>query len=149
MSEGNDVKQVPDDDRGKRILIYAGVLVVVFLLGLVPMALISSSRAAERDQARRELRRCTIQGSLASAAIDARLGNYEPARVAASDFFTELRAELDKGGQSVFDQAQRANLDSLLAPRDELITLLARSDPASAERLANMFAEFRKSLGGP
>jgi hypothetical protein len=35
----------------------------------------------------------------------------------------------------------------LLAQRDDLITLLARGDPASAERLAAAYVQFRKTLG--
>lgn len=88
------------------------------------------SRAVERNQPRHELRLCTIQAALASATIDARSGNYEPARQAASNFFTDLRTEIDKGSESVFDQSQRENLTTLLTPRDEVVTLLSRGDPA-------------------
>jgi hypothetical protein len=147
MTDTNEVKEVTTDNRGKRVFIYAGVLVAIFLLGLVPMWLVAHSRAADRDEARRELQLCTIQAALASAAIEARLGNYEPARQAASNFFTELRAELDKGNESVFDQAQRDNLKALLVPRDEMVTLLARSDPAAADRLSNLFTTYRKAIG--
>lgn len=146
MADANVVKR-PLDNRVKRILVYAAVAVAIFLLGLVPMGLRAYSRGVERDQARRELRLCTIQAALASATIDARLGNYEPARQSASYFFTELRGELDKGSESVFDQSQRENLKSLLTPRDEVVTLLARSDPAGADRLSNMFTAYRKALG--
>lgn len=149
MTDANKVKEGPTDNRARRILIYAGVLIVIFLLGLVPMWLMEHSRAAERDEARRELRLCTIQAALASATIDARLGNYEPARQGASTFFTELRAELDKGNDSAFDQSQRENLKSLLVPRDEVVTLLARGDPAGADRLATIFTTYRKAMGGP
>jgi hypothetical protein len=147
MADASEVKAVPADDRAKRILIYAGVLIVVFLLGLVPMWLMAHSRAAERDEARRELRLCTIQAVLAAATIDARLGNYEPARQAASNFFTDLRTEIDKGSESVFDQSQRETLRTLLAPRDEVVTLLARGDPAGADRLSNIFTAYKKALG--
>jgi len=147
MTDKNEVKRIPADNRGKRILIYAAVAVVIFLVGIIPMGFRAYSRAVQRDQARRELRLCTIQAALASAAIDARLGNYEPARQSASNFFTELRAEMDKGNESAFDQAQRENLKSLLTPRDEVVTLLARSDPAGTDRLFNMFTAYRKALG--
>lgn len=147
MADAREAKAVPADNRAKRILIYAGVLVVIFLLGLVPMWLMAHSRAAERDEARRELRLCTIQAALAAATIDARLGDYEPARQSASNFFAEVRAELDKGEGSAFNQAQRESLKSILVPRDEVVTLLARSDPAGADRLATMFTTYRKAVG--
>jgi hypothetical protein len=41
--------------------------------------------------------------------------------------------------------AQRDALRPLLTQRDELITLLARGDPAAAPRLADMYAAFRKA----
>ncbi len=145
MADASEVKPIATNDRRKRILIYAGAAVVIFLVGFVPMWWAASSRANERDEARRELRLCKIQSELASAAIDARLGEYELARQSASNFYTELRAELDKGSESVLDQSQHENLKSLLLTRDEVITLLARNDPAAAERLANAFASYRKA----
>ncbi len=142
----SDESNLPRENRGKRILIYAGVAVVIFLLGLVPMGLAAYSRAGERDKARAELRACKVEGYLASAAIDARLGNYEPARQSASNFFADLRAEVDKGNDSAFSQVQRDKLQALMTPRDELITLLARSDPASADRLAQLYSSFRTAV---
>ena len=108
FDETDDAK--PRDNRGKRILIYAIVVVVILLVGLVPMGVIAYSRGAERDRARADLRTCNIQGYLASAAIDARLGNYEPARQSASSFFAALRSEMDKANDSAFSQSQRDKL---------------------------------------
>jgi hypothetical protein len=36
-----------------------------------------------------------------------------------------------------------------LAQRDELITLLARSDPASADRLTNLYVAYEKAMNVP
>lgn len=147
MADANETKQNPTDNRGKRILIYAAVAVVIFLLGLIPMGIMAYSRSVERDQARRELRLCTIQAALASATIDARSGNYEPARQSASNFFTDLRTEINKGSESVFEQSQRENLKPILTQRDEVVTLLARADPAGADRLSSIFTAYKKALG--
>ena len=68
-------------------------------------------------------------------------------RQAASTFFTELRAEIDKGSEGTFNQTQQENLKSLLTSRDEMITLLARNDPAAADRLTGTFVAYRKALG--
>lgn len=92
----------------KRALIYAGALLVAFLLGLVPMWLSARERGRERDEARRELRLSRIQSQIAAAALDARRGDYEPARQAASAFFTALRSQLDAaGGDSDLTQARK------------------------------------------
>jgi hypothetical protein len=132
----------------QRLLIYAGVLLMVFLLGLVPMWL--KARAANNNLAETEhqLLVAKMQNSIGSAVIDARRGEYEPARQAASQFFTSLSAELDKTEGSTFTQAQRPGIQPLLAVRDEVITLLARSDPASADRLSDLYVAYRKVING-
>jgi hypothetical protein len=132
----------------RRVIIYAGVLLVVFLLGFVPMWLKARASDARLADAERQLTLVGMQGNLASAAIDARRGDYEPARQAVSQFFTSLRAEIDKGDTSYFTQAQRTGVQPLFDGRDEIITLLARSDPASADRLSDLYVAYRKALGG-
>jgi hypothetical protein len=132
----------------RRLGIYAGVLLVVFLLGLVPMWLQARASAGRLADAERRSTLAGMQGELASAAIDARRGDYEPARQAVSQFFTSLRAEVDEGGTSDLTEAQRAGVQPLFAGRDEVITLLARSDPASADRLSDLYVAFRKAVGG-
>ena len=148
MSE--DVEQVSRKPTPliRRIIIYAGVLLVVFLLGFVPMWLQARASAGRLAEAERRLTLVRMQSDLASAAIDARRGDYEPARQAVSRFFTSLRAEIDKGDASYFTQAQRAGVQPLFAGRDEIITLLARSDPASADRLSDLYVVYRKAMGG-
>jgi hypothetical protein len=130
-----------------RVGIYVAVALAIFLAGLVPMWLRSRENASQRDAARRELRVSRMQNALASAAVDSSRGEYEPARQSASDFFTALREEADvAGGESVLTEAQRESLRPLLAQRDDLITLLARSDPAATARLLDMHASFRKAV---
>lgn len=129
-----------------RVGIYLGVALAVFLLGLVPMWLKARENASQRDAARRELRVSRTQNALASAAVDAARGEYEPARQSASDFFTALREEVDAaGGESTLTPQQRESLRPLLTQRDDAITLLARSDPAAAARLLDLHASFRKA----
>ena len=132
----------------QRIMIYAGVLLIVFLLGFVPMWLKARSATNSLAETEHQLILAKMQNNIASAVIDARRGEYEPARQAASQFFTSLRAELDKADASSFTQAQRQGIQPLLAGRDEIITLLARSDPACADRLTDLYVAFRKSVSG-
>lgn len=139
---GNSIWQ---NERVRRFGIYAAVLIVVFLLGLVPMWMTARSRAHDRDKAQAALRISTLQNAVANAAIDARRGEYEPARQAASDFFTNLRMEIDRGGESVFSAAQQNSLSSIFDGRDEIITLLARNDPASADRLVVIYNTYRQA----
>lgn len=147
MSEELQPKPVKSTPLMQRILVYVAVLVIVFLIGFVPMLLKARGCAGEMATAQRELSLARLQNNLASATIDARRGEYEPARQAASNFFTSLRAEADKGADSVLTDSQKQNIRPLFAGRDEVITLLARSDPASADRLSDLYASYRKVMG--
>ena len=124
------------------------MLLAVFLVGLVPMWLVARGRATERDSAQHQLRLCRLENNLSSAALNARRGEYESARQASSEFFISLREQVDlESKRSDLTAEQREGLRPLLNQRDNLITLLARSDPASADRLAEMYLSFRKAMG--
>ena len=146
-SRSND-NSITQNQRVRRLLLYAAVLLAVFLLGLIPMWMTARTRATERDTAQAALRISALQNTLANAAIDARRGEYEPARQAASEFFTNLQAEIGRGRDSVFNEAQQNILRSVFDTRDDAITLLARSDPASADRLVDLYNKYRQATGG-
>lgn len=76
--------------------------------------------------------------------IEVPRGQFEPARQLTSDFYTTLRREIDGGSGSPFTSSQRENLKSLPAERDELMTLLARSDPAGTHRLLNVYSAYNE-----
>ena len=141
MSEDLQRKPIKSSSGMQRYIIYAGVLLVVFLLGLIPMWLKARAAASSLADAEHQLVLCKMQSDLASAVIDARRGDYEPARQAVSRFFTTLSAD-----SSNYTEAQRNAMQQLFAGRDELITLLARNDPASADRLSDLFVAYRKIM---
>lgn len=132
----------------QRIGIYAAVLLAGLLIGFVPMWVKGRQCAGGLAESERRLGLARMQGQLAAAAIDARRGDYEPARQAASQFYTSLRAEADRGEASALTQAQRGGVQPLFDQRDEIITLLARNDPASADRLSDLYSSYRKLVGG-
>ena len=148
MSEDVQLKPVKSSPVMQRVIIYAGASLVIFLLGFIPMWL--KARAATNSLVEKEHQLFLVrtQNNLASAVIDARRGDYEPARQAASQFFTTIRAEIDKGDSSNFTKPQRDAMQPLFAGRDEVITLLARSDPASADRLSDLYVAYRKIVDG-
>ena len=146
MNEDLERKSVAPSRGWQRFIIYGGVLLVVFLLGFVPMWLKARTATNTLMETERQLFLVRIQNDLASAVIDARRGDYEAARQAVSRFFTSLPEEIDKGGSSSYTEAQRQAMQPLFAGRDELITLLARSDPASADRLSDLFVSYRKIM---
>jgi hypothetical protein len=132
----------------RRVGIYLGVAIAIFLIGFLPMWMKASANASQRDAAQRELRLSQMHGTLASAVIDARRGEYEPARQTASDFFTTLRAQVDAGADSALTAPQREGTAPLLTRRDDLITLLARGDPAAAEQLSDIYVSYRNAVNG-
>src|SRR5262245_34554793 len=103
------------DKRSRRWVTRAVVLLIVFLVGLVPMWSPARARTQERDAAQSALRLSRMQNMLANAAIDARRGEYERARQAASAFFTDLRAEFDRGPESLFTRPQQEALQPVQA----------------------------------
>lgn len=129
----------------KRITLFASLFVVVFLLGLIPMWLSGIETSRQRDAAQANLRISKMQNRLATAEINVRRGEYENARIAASDFFTDLRTEIDRN-ESVFDTEQRESIKPILGQRDDLITLLARNDPATGDRLADLYLNYLKVI---
>lgn len=148
MSEDLQRKPIKSTSAIQRYVIYFGVLLVVFLLGLIPMWLKARTAESSLAEAEHQLVLCKMHSDLASAVIDARRGDYEPARQAVSRFFTTLSADTDKGASSNYTEAQRNSMQPLFAGRDELITLLARNDPAAADRLSDLFVAYRKIVNG-
>lgn len=128
----------------RRVALYATLSLGFFLLGFVPMWLKTNSASEQRDAAQREVRLGQIQSTLSAAMVNVQRGEYEPARQLTSDFYTELRTQLDSSNGSVFTSSQREMLRSLLAERDEIITLLARSDPVSVDRLFSIYSTYNK-----
>jgi len=147
MSQDVQPKPVKTTRWTRRVILYAALLLVAFLFGFIPMWWKSRECSGSLSEAEHQLSLARLQNALASAVIDARRGDYEPARQAASNFYTSLRAEIDRGDASALSPAQRERVLPLLTRRDEIITLLARSDPVSAEQLSDLYVSYRKGVG--
>jgi hypothetical protein len=128
-----------------RVSFYTALLLGAFLLGLVPIWLKSRKCSYSLAEAERQLNLVRTQNALVSAIIDARRGDYELARQATSDFFTFLRPEIDRENHVALSPAQREGVQQLFSQRDEIITLLARSDPVAVDRLSDLYKLYRNS----
>lgn len=122
------------------IAITAAVLIAV-LSGLLLYHTVDS----RWDAVNSTLIRYRIADNASAASLYARQGQYEKARQQASTFFTQLSAQLDSG--KAFTDDQKNRLRPLLAQRDDVITLLARSDPASVDRLFQLELAYRNNVG--
>ena len=144
MSENWESEPVKTTHRVRGFIITVALLVLAFLLGLVPMWLTSRDCSSRLADAERQSSLVRMENSLASAAIDARRGDYETARQAASDFFTALRTETGNGVDSALSEPEITSLQPLLTRRDEIITLLARGEATSADLLSDLYVSYRE-----
>lgn len=131
----------------RRWLIPAALIAILaaFLAGFIPMWLHSRGYESQLESARVRLVAAQMESQAAGAAIDARLGKYEEGRQGASAFFHSLQSLLAHPDGHL-SAAQREQLAPLLEQRDEVITVLARGDPASAERLTQLYLAARAAL---
>ncbi len=125
----------------KKVAAVGVIALVAFLLGFLPMWLSARSTENERDAAIKTLRPSVLQNTLATATINARRGEFEQARQQTSEFFTDLRAEVERE-PGAFNAEQIKAAQPLLAQRDETITQLARNDAAAVERLTDLYFAF-------
>ena len=146
MNTDTQPKPVPSTPLMRRIIFYTAMPLVVFLLGFVPMWRKSRQYSRSLSEAERQLNMERIYNALISAIIDVQQSNYEPARQDASDFFTFLREETDRGNDAALSPAQREEVQLLFIQRDEIITLLAQSNPAAVGRLADLYGLYREIM---
>ncbi|MEX2162171.1 MAG: hypothetical protein WD751_09685 [Anaerolineales bacterium] len=144
MSQTEQIESIKSSAFTRRITLYVTLSAVFFLIGFVPMWLSARESSRSLTELGQQLRLAEMKGYLASAAIDAQRGDYESARQETSDFFMVLRAEIDNQQTSVLSEAEKQEVQALFAEQDDLITLLARRDPASGVRLANLYVAYRQ-----
>ena len=84
MSEN---RQCRTTHRIRRSILDIAQLLLVFLFGFVPTWLKSREWSSRLSEAAHQLSLIRIENSLVPAAVDARSGDYETARLAASGFF--------------------------------------------------------------
>jgi hypothetical protein len=128
----------------RRVILYITLPLVFFLLGFVPMWLVARESSSALSVVGHQMSLARIQNNLASAAIDAQRGDYELALQETSSFFTSLRAEADNRDASALSPAEIDGVQALFAGQDDLITLIARRDPASAKRLSDLYVSYRQ-----
>jgi hypothetical protein len=127
----------------RRWLIFAILVLVAFLAGLLPMAWKYMNTSSELRNANAKVARTQLENTLASAALYARRGEYETARQNASKFFTDVKTVIDSSSTDVLSTGEKIVVEGLLIGRDDIITLLSRGDPASADRLSEFYVRYK------
>lgn len=127
----------------RRWLIFAILILIAFLAGLLPMAWKYMNTSSELREANAKVQRTQLESSIAAASIYARRGEYETARQTASKFFTDVKTVIDSTETNVLAKNEKAVISDMLAGRDDIITLLSRGDPASADRLSDFYVRYK------
>jgi hypothetical protein len=131
-----------------RWAIVAVIVLFAFLIGLIPMAMQKWSVQRDLAESQKNLRRSEIKVLLASSIVDAARGEYEPARQAASNYFTGLNQEIEKAeADSFLKKGEAEKLKPMFSERDTIITMLAQRDPAAVGRLNNLYVAYLQGLG--
>lgn len=147
MAENNDSNVSERPNRGlPSWLWWALALIVVFLLGFVPMWLQYREANNANEMIRKDLRRADVSRQLLTSIVEARAGEYEQARQNASDFFTNLDAEIKRGDEGNLKAGERENLKAVFTNRDNIITMLAQRDPAASERLMDIYQIYKGTI---
>jgi hypothetical protein len=121
-------------------------LLVAFILGLIPMWMLAHSRGSAADKALIDLKTSTLKNQIAAASLYGKRGEYEKSRQFASEFFNALRIRIETVETGNADR--RGQLSKLLEQRDQIVTLLARSDPAGVDRLFEIQHQLIQILPG-
>lgn len=127
--------------------IAAGALLIAFLLGFVPMWLQKRAISSELETIKHQLRKSEIRGLLTTALVETNRGEYESGRKNASEFFTLLRAEIDKEDSGSLTKTERDKLKSVMDNRDSTVTMLAQRDQASIQRLTDIYFNYQEIVG--
>lgn len=146
MRENDSITVEKPPSNLRRWGIYALILLVVFLLGLIPMWWQKRQVSNELETTQKQLRKSEIKGLLTTAIVESKRGEYEPARKNTSDFFTRLNAEIDKGETSALTKEERGKLKTIFDNRDSTITMLAQRDQASTERLTDIYITYQQAV---
>ena len=147
MSE-TDVKIKEKSGSGKivKLAVICAVVIIAFLVGFVPMMVQKWKVQDELTSTQKQLRRSEIKGLLTTAIVEAKRGEYEQARQNASSFFTRLDVEQKAEENERFLKAEEiSKLGPIFTERDAIITMLAQRDPASVERLTNIYSAFMEA----
>jgi len=108
------------------------------------MWIVAHKRSSEADNANRELKAVLLKSQIAAAALYGKRGEYEKSRQTASDFFNAVGSRMNSAEGA--GPGEQDALRKLLAERDDVITLLARSDPAGVEKLFTLEYQLRQAI---
>jgi hypothetical protein len=127
----------------RRYAVVAAMLLIAYFIGFAPAWLKVHRYESQMSELQRQTQIASVRLALADAALSADRGDFEEARRESVDFFTRLRAELDRDN-SALSVDHRRILKDMLGQRDELIGQLARREASGATVLSSWYFELAK-----
>ncbi|HEU0298609.1 MAG TPA: hypothetical protein VFR37_04125 [Longimicrobium sp.] len=128
-------------DRNRLIAIAVGIALVAFLLGFLPQWTRANGLSDQLRETRHELRMSRTEGQIGAALTESLRSNYERARQLMAEVFATLQAEAPS-----LAPRQRTEVDAILAQRDEVVTMLARAAPESAQRVMLIYTRYHNAF---
>jgi len=131
-------------------VILLAVLIGGFLIGYLPAR--STIEGLKTQNSRLEQRNAVLEQSLKITELRGAVGlmsyrvnqnNYSAAAELSTGFFNGLRGMIN----DTKDETVRRNLQAMLQQRDEITIGLAQSDPATKQKLAQIYGDFFQVRG--
>lgn len=123
----------------RRVIGWASLLVVVFLIGFVPPYVRANRSESELEAARRQIDQLQLRDAIGHVYFEATRKNYGLAGTGASRFFNDVRQAASRAG----DPARRASLEQVLDFRDTVTAGLAKGDPSVLDALQAVYVKTR------
>lgn len=115
----------------RRVIGWASLLVVVFLIGFLPPYVRASRAESDLEAARQQIDQLQLRGAIGHVYFEATRKNYGLAGTDASRFFNDVR----QAASRISDPARRSSLEQILDFRDTVTAGLARGDPSVLDAL--------------
>jgi hypothetical protein len=133
----------------KRFAIVIGLMLTAYLVGFVPGWLSANELEARLARSKELNGAHALKADLAAASLHSSQGRFEEAIVAAGSFFDKLDKEIVAGGGILNNEpALGEAAANMLARRDEIVTMLARGDPAASGVLVGWYFELEQVTNG-
>lgn len=129
----------------QRIIVWAVVVIAVFLIGFVPQYVRASRLDSELRGAQQAASFADLRDLVALAYVQANEKNYGLAAETSAQFFNRAR-ELANESR---DASRRKALEGLLVARDKITAELAKGDAAAIGDLGQLLHQARRATGAP
>lgn len=128
----------------RKILLWALLLIAVFLIGYVPSYWRARNLNQEVDAARQEISQLRLRDAIGRVYFEASEKNYGRAQEASVRFFDQARQLKDRTENAGLKQSLQQMLDA----QQTISFKLGQADPAVLNDLARLYRQTQQATGG-